>query len=223
MPWLLLPITVLVVGVLVKLAVHTKLTLSDELAGLATRTASWKDLKVRDRGLNRIGNAVLLVGGGTLIGWTVGYLGAPSTVWPPVTLDNLAKLGPIATALAAVIALIVGGITVWQRTNADKRVQWWARTEFGLDWAFGEESSDPVRKSVGLSALDYQRGSSLAKAEEKRFLIDCVKDVISKVDRQFDEAYEAGVATVADVVLTDTEQPPGSSAGPDQEEGEGHD
>ena len=43
----------------------------------------------------------------------------------PATLDNISKLGPIATALAAVVALIVGIVAVTQKSRADRRDQWW--------------------------------------------------------------------------------------------------
>jgi len=45
----------------------------------------------------------------------------------PVTLDEVGQLGPAATALAAVVALVIGFGTLAQRSKADRREQWWKR------------------------------------------------------------------------------------------------
>ena len=47
----------------------------------------------------------------------------------PATLDTIAKLGPIATGLAAIVALIVGLVAITQKSRADRRDQWWKRTQ----------------------------------------------------------------------------------------------
>jgi hypothetical protein len=158
------------IGVILSYMPVAKLDASDQRNDLAEKTAQWKNSEKKDLKLRRLGSVMLVLAGGTLVGWLVGFLGAPSTVWPHMTLDDLLKLGPVATALAAIVALIVGWITVRQKTNADRRDQWWKRTEFALGWAFGEDS-DPARKRVGMSVLVYQGQSILAKRDERQFLL----------------------------------------------------
>lgn len=85
----------------------------------------------------------------------------------PTILDELAKLGPIATGSAAVVALIVGLATLWQRNRTDKRDQWWKRAQWALDLTLDE---DPIRQAVGLRALQYLANSKLAGRDEAAML-----------------------------------------------------
>ena len=222
MLWLLLPLLLAVLGLAAKLTVRTKLGLSDQVTWLAIRTARWKNGTARDGDLNRVGNAVLLIAAGTLIGWIVGYAGAPSTVWPHVTLDDLAKLGPIATGLAAIVALIVGWVTVRQRTTADRRDQWWERTRWALDLAVGDGSSGVDRSEVGVAALDYQLHSQLAKTEETEFLSACVDRIliptVNLVTAAIAETSVPGASITGDVPSEST-----ARLDPEHEGGGGHD
>lgn len=85
----------------------------------------------------------------------------------PSTLETLSKLGPIATAVAAVVALIVGIFTVTQRGKADRRDQWWKRAQWAFELTLDE---DPQRQAVGLRAMQYLAGSKLTGKDEAQLL-----------------------------------------------------
>lgn len=104
------------------------------------------------------------------------------------SLDSLSKLGPAATALAAIVAFVIGIATVWQRIQTDRREQWWKRTEWALGWAYGEP--DEQRERVGVLAVQYQQKSRLARREEIQFLRESVDDAVEHVRI---DAIEAGL------------------------------
>lgn len=79
----------------------------------------------------------------------------------------MAQLGPIATATAAVIALVVGVVTVVQRGRADRRAEWWRRAQWALDLSIDE---DPRRARVGVAVATYLAESPLAGPDEAAML-----------------------------------------------------
>ena len=83
------------------------------------------------------------------------------------TLEIVASLGPIATAVAALVALTVGTITIRQRAWADRREHWWKRAKWALELAM---STDTSRQQVGLNALEYLGRSELTKTDEADLL-----------------------------------------------------
>jgi hypothetical protein len=82
-------------------------------------------------------------------------------------LDVLARLGPVATAAAAVVALAVGLATVRQRGRADARDQWWKRAHWALELTL---SDDGERASPGYAALHHLLHSDLATEDERRLV-----------------------------------------------------
>ena len=82
----------------------------------------------------------------------------------PATLDNISKLGPIATALAAVVALIVGIIAVTQKSKADRRDQWWKRAQWAIEQTFAESNEE--KQALGFRVLQVLADSKLASPEE---------------------------------------------------------
>lgn len=84
-----------------------------------------------------------------------------------VTLNELAQLGPAATAVAAIIAFAIGLATIVQRGRSDRRDQWWKRAQWALDLTLDE---DPNRRAVGFAALEVLAESELARKEEIRLL-----------------------------------------------------
>jgi hypothetical protein len=82
-------------------------------------------------------------------------------------LDVLARLGPVATAAAAVVALAVGLATVRQRDRADARDQWWRRAQWALDLTLADDVQ-VVRR--GYAVLSHLTGSDLATRDERRLL-----------------------------------------------------
>ena len=85
----------------------------------------------------------------------------------PSTLDNISKLGPIATALAAVVALIVGIIAVTQKSKADRRDQWWKRAQWAIEQTFKD---NPEQQALGFRVLQVLGESKLARNEELQLL-----------------------------------------------------
>lgn len=83
-------------------------------------------------------------------------------------MDTLSQLGPAATALVAAVALIMGAVTVRQKASADRRDQWWKRTQWAIDQALDERGED--HRVVGLNALDVLSRSRLAGSEELELL-----------------------------------------------------
>ena len=87
---------------------------------------------------------------------------------PPIrTIEIIARLGPIATAIAAIVALGIGVITIRQRAWADRREHWWKRAKWALGLAM---SNDTEAQRLGLSALEYLTESELTKRDEAKML-----------------------------------------------------
>lgn len=85
----------------------------------------------------------------------------------PATLDNISKLGPIATGLAAVVALIVGIIAVTQKSRADRRDQWWKRAQWAIEQTFKDNEE---QQALGFRVLQVLGESKLAAPEEIQIL-----------------------------------------------------
>ncbi len=57
---------------------------------------------------------------------------------------------PWATVIVAAVALLVGGVTVWQRWLADQRDAWWKRAQWAIDKSLSE---DPVEREIGSESM----------------------------------------------------------------------
>jgi hypothetical protein len=79
------------------------------------------------------------------------------------TLDTVAKLGPIAVGLSAIVALIVGLIAVTQKSRADRRDQWWKRAQWAIEQTFDDNEE---RQALGFRVLQVLGTSELASKEE---------------------------------------------------------
>lgn len=84
-----------------------------------------------------------------------------------MSLEQVALLGPVATGVVALVALVVGVVTIVQRAQADRRDQWWKRAQWALDLSLED---DAPRAAVGLAVLVYLADSGLAGREEARLL-----------------------------------------------------
>ncbi len=89
-------------------------------------------------------------------------------------LDVLAALGPFATLLVVLAALV----TVRQRTAADRREQWWQRAQWALDRALDD---DPAPRELGLAVLSVLADSGLARQEEVA-LFDVAWEMLAEDD-----------------------------------------
>ena len=111
---------------------------------------------------------VLAVAGTVAVMWAVAV--ASSTT----LLETVAQLGPVATALTAIVALIVGIGTIRQRQQADaldaqaqRRDQWWQRAQWAIDRLY-EPPED--RQLVSWRILGTLAESELAGPEELAIL-----------------------------------------------------
>ncbi len=105
----------------------------------------------------------------------------------PVFLDALSKLGPAATGLVAVFALIVGTFTIRQRQGADtvaaqaaRRDQWWKRAQWAIDRLF---EAPEERQVVAWRILRTLAESSLAGPEELAVFDAVVTDGLNRLDQ----------------------------------------
>lgn len=154
---------------------------------------------------------VVIVGGLAVLGFSAGR--APT----------LGELGPVATAVTALVALNVGVVTVQQKRIADARAAWWSRAQWALERSMGEN----VRgRMIGQLAVAHLAKSDLATDDDLALLLALPDSILARVE------YEPADGTMADVtvVITDDEEPVGldppdddpgdvgrSSAGPAEE------
>jgi hypothetical protein len=76
-----------------------------------------------------------------------------------------AILGAAAVApLATFGVVLVAYLTYRQKSNADKRDQWWKRAQWGIDSAL--DNADPQRRLAGIKVLVQLIGSNLATPED---------------------------------------------------------
>lgn len=94
-------------------------------------------------------------------------------------MDSLSRLGPAATALVALVALIVGVVTVRQRGEADRRDQWWKRAQWAIDHALDDRSTD--HRTAGLKVLGTLSRSRLARDEELELLASLGLDELTEL------------------------------------------
>lgn len=86
---------------------------------------------------------------------------------------KLASLGPLATACAAAVALLVGWATIVQKRHSDRRDQWWKRAQWALDHAStaGVGTQGALRRKVGQNAIAYLgRESGFSALDDLEFL-----------------------------------------------------
>ena len=93
----------------------------------------------------------------------------------------VAALGPLVAAIGAIGALIVGILTVRQRTGSDARAQWWARVQWAVDLTF---ESDEAKRSIGFDALALLASSPLAGPDDDAFLAGLSLDVLEAVQER---------------------------------------
>lgn len=78
-----------------------------------------------------------------------------------------AEWAPLATGLVAAVALIVGVLTVRQKSIADRRSEWWKRVE----WAIEQTLSDTEpRRIVGVEVLTQLLESDQPTKDEVRLI-----------------------------------------------------
>lgn len=88
-------------------------------------------------------------------------------------LEVVSKVGPGVTAVAAVLALCVGSLTLFQKSRADRRDQWWKRAQWAMDHTLSESEEN---RQLGFRVLSVLGESKLARAEELAILESLADD-----------------------------------------------
>lgn len=94
-------------------------------------------------------------------------LGTQATATAPEWLQYVAAFAPLSTLAAAVIAGWIAWRTLAQRREADRRDQWWQRTQWAIDLAMDRNFS---RSIVGLVTLKHLAESDLCTSEDYEML-----------------------------------------------------
>ncbi|WP_442543918.1 hypothetical protein ACSBOX_19330 [Arthrobacter sp. KN11-1C] len=92
----------------------------------------------------------------------VTVVGAPSEWW-----QILGALSPLAVLVAAIVAAIVGLLSLRQKARADNRSEWWRRAQWALDAALSRSRSEA---EMGQKAIEILGHSELASREELALL-----------------------------------------------------
>ena len=74
---------------------------------------------------------------------------------------------PVATVASALLVLAAALLTVRQRDRADRKDQWWKRTQWALDLVL---TGDEHARVLGMSVLQQQVESTLADEEDLELL-----------------------------------------------------
>jgi hypothetical protein len=81
-----------------------------------------------------------------------------SGIWTAIL--GAAAVAPLATFGVVLVAFL----TYRQKSNADRRDQWWKRAQWGIDSAL--DDADPQRRLAGIQVLVQLIGSNLATPED---------------------------------------------------------
>lgn len=92
----------------------------------------------------------------------VTVVGAPPEWW-----QILGALSPLAVLVAAIVAAIVGLLSLRQKARADNRSEWWRRAQWALDASLSRSRSEA---EMGQKAIEILGRSELASREELALL-----------------------------------------------------
>jgi hypothetical protein len=93
--------------------------------------------------------------------------GTQAAAADPGWLEYVAAFAPLSTLVAAIIAGWIAWRTLAQRREADRRDQWWQRTQWAIDLAMDPNFSRAV---VGLITLKHLAASDLCTDEDYQML-----------------------------------------------------
>jgi len=107
-------------------------------------------------------------------------------------------LQPAVTGGAAIFVLLGAGLTIRQRSRADRKDQWWKRTQWAFDLLLTREEDHQV---LGLQVLAQQASAKAADKEDGAFIAEVVTPLVDeylqKNDTEVDPPY-AGANGTAD-------------------------
>ena len=91
-------------------------------------------------------------------------------------------LQPAVTGAVAILVLLGAGLTIRQRYRADRKDQWWKRTQWAFELLF---TSDEDREVLGLMVLEQQAAAKAADKEDSAFIAEVVQPVVDAI--RFDD------------------------------------
>ncbi|WAH99342.1 hypothetical protein [Arthrobacter sp. MMS18-M83] len=94
---------------------------------------------------------------------------------PPEWWQILGALSPLAVLAAAIVAAIVGLLSLRQKARADDRSEWWRRAQWALDASLSRSRSEA---EMGQKAIELLGQSELASREELALLKVGTEDAI---------------------------------------------
>ncbi|WP_460865723.1 hypothetical protein [Rhodococcus aerolatus] len=92
-------------------------------------------------------------------------------------------LQPAVTGLAALLVLLGAALTVRQRHRADRKDQWWKRTQWAFDLLLAGDQDGVV---LGLQVLSQQALATAADREDAQFIADVVAPLVDEYLAQVD-------------------------------------
>ncbi len=83
---------------------------------------------------------------------------------------------PWATFIVAIVALVVGLATVWQKWYTDQRDAWWKRAQWALDLTLGDDEFGQI---VGWAAIEQLTVSRDANEADRRWFLGVVDSALA--------------------------------------------
>lgn len=106
---------------------------------------------------------------------------AASLVAAAVESAPYSWLQPTVTAIGAVLVLVGAGVTVRQRYQADRRDQWWRRTQWALELLLSGDEDSIV---LGLEVLTQQVKAKVADKEDASLIADVLTPWVDSYDER---------------------------------------
>ncbi|TKV56847.1 hypothetical protein FDO65_18565 [Nakamurella flava] len=104
---------------------------------------------------------------------------------------SAAEWTPLATGLVAAVALLVGVLTVRQKSVSDRRAQWWERVQWAVEQTLHESEE---RRLIGVVVLTELIDTDQPTRDEVR-IIDALADVLLAESAQNEDHGDQAAAT----------------------------
>lgn len=114
-------------------------------------------------------------------------------------------LQPAVTGGGALLVLLGAGATIRQRYRADRRDQWWRRTQWALELVV---SGDEDAVVLGLQVLEQQVEARTADAEDATFIAEVLGPLVDSYNRTGDTDQATTDVDVHDVAPAEGDKHP---------------
>jgi len=137
-------------------------------------------------------------------------VGVARTLLPHATGQNHTMapyfwLQPAVTGAAAILVLLGAGLTIRQRYRADRKDQWWKRTQWAFDLLL---TGDEDREVIGLLVLAQQAAAKAADTEDGAFIAEVVQPVVDAYMQTDDTEAGASVGRAGSATIGAEEERP---------------